>query len=355
MSASTRPSSTSIRCSDRRHNRVIPLMPRPAPAGPRRPAARTDRETPQAGLRAQRRQALAAGPHRRAADLPARLSATTCTAASPCADWSATSERTFSSSVSPVPTSACKKCSMTSPAAGFERHRYRWMHCRSATATVMGSWVERDEPGQRTLFFTKVRGRWASGKWFNCLAFHGYNIKRNFGHGNKGLANLLEPVRLCATRGPGLCLPAVAAMPPAGRHAAARSCATSPSGLSPTIVLFAVPTPARPRPHCHVWAIGSQRECASPGLPAPLGRCGVARSPRLASQPPQRTALLGGSAIHWPERPKSELLLAGLFLLSVVTYLDRVCINSAGPDMQRDQELSNTQWGMVLSAFLAAY
>ena len=56
-------------------------------------------------------------------------------------------------------------------------------------------------------------------------------------------------------------------------------------------------------------------------------------------------------------RPSNTRLkvLAGLFLLSVVTYLDRVCINSAGPDMQRDLELSNTQWGMVLSAFLAAY
>ncbi len=47
--------------------------------------------------------------------------------------------------------------------------------------------------------------------------------------------------------------------------------------------------------------------------------------------------------------------MAGLFLLSVVTYLDRVCINSAGPDMQRALGLSNAQWGMVLAAFLAAY
>ena len=47
--------------------------------------------------------------------------------------------------------------------------------------------------------------------------------------------------------------------------------------------------------------------------------------------------------------------MLGLFLLSVVTYLDRVCINSAGPDMQRALGLSNAQWGMVLAAFLAAY
>ncbi len=48
-------------------------------------------------------------------------------------------------------------------------------------------------------------------------------------------------------------------------------------------------------------------------------------------------------------------LLGGLFFLSVVTYLDRVCINSAGPDMQSDLGLSTAQWGVVVSAFLAAY
>ena len=47
--------------------------------------------------------------------------------------------------------------------------------------------------------------------------------------------------------------------------------------------------------------------------------------------------------------------MLGLFLLSVVTYLDRVCINSAAPEMQRDLGLSNAQWGMVVAAFLAAY
>ncbi len=47
--------------------------------------------------------------------------------------------------------------------------------------------------------------------------------------------------------------------------------------------------------------------------------------------------------------------MLGLFLLSVVTYLDRVCINSAAPEMQRELGLSNVQWGVVLSAFLATY
>ena len=48
-------------------------------------------------------------------------------------------------------------------------------------------------------------------------------------------------------------------------------------------------------------------------------------------------------------------VLVGLFFLSVVTYLDRVCINSAAADMQRDLGLTNTEWGFVISAFLAAY
>ena len=48
-------------------------------------------------------------------------------------------------------------------------------------------------------------------------------------------------------------------------------------------------------------------------------------------------------------------VLVGLFLLSIVTYLDRVCINSAGPEMQQDLGLSTTQWGYVVSAFLLAY
>ena len=48
-------------------------------------------------------------------------------------------------------------------------------------------------------------------------------------------------------------------------------------------------------------------------------------------------------------------VLFGLFLLSTITYLDRVCINSAGPEMQRDLGLSTTQWGYVVGAFLLTY
>lgn len=58
-----------------------------------------------------------------------------------------------------------------------------------------------------------------------------------------------------------------------------------------------------------------------------------------------------------PARPTNvrRKVMLGLFLLSVVTYLDRVCINPAAPYMQSDLGLSNVQWGVVLSAFLVAY
>lgn len=48
-------------------------------------------------------------------------------------------------------------------------------------------------------------------------------------------------------------------------------------------------------------------------------------------------------------------VMFGLFLLSVVTYLDRVCINPAAPHIQADLGLSNAQWGVVVSAFLIFY
>ncbi len=43
------------------------------------------------------------------------------------------------------------------------------------------------------------RARWKiENEGFNCLARHGDNIKRNFGHGNQGLANLLATLNLFA-------------------------------------------------------------------------------------------------------------------------------------------------------------
>ncbi len=48
-------------------------------------------------------------------------------------------------------------------------------------------------------------------------------------------------------------------------------------------------------------------------------------------------------------------VLSLLFLLSIITYLDRVCIAAAGPEMQRDLGLSQTQWGWVVGIFALSY
>jgi len=44
-----------------------------------------------------------------------------------------------------------------------------------------------------------------------------------------------------------------------------------------------------------------------------------------------------------------------LATLSVITYLDRVCISIAGPRIQDEFGLSPSQWGLVTSAFAIAY
>jgi MFS family permease len=47
--------------------------------------------------------------------------------------------------------------------------------------------------------------------------------------------------------------------------------------------------------------------------------------------------------------------LAFLFFLSVITYLDRVCIAAAGPRMQAELGLTIQQWGWVVGAFTVGY
>ena len=48
-------------------------------------------------------------------------------------------------------------------------------------------------------------------------------------------------------------------------------------------------------------------------------------------------------------------VLALLFLLSIVTYLDRVCISVAGPRMQQELAISPEKWGWVVGAFTISY
>lgn len=52
---------------------------------------------------------------------------------------------------------------------------------------------------------------------------------------------------------------------------------------------------------------------------------------------------------------KRHVVLTLLGLLSVITYLDRICIGVAGPRIQDELGLSPEQWGWVLSAFIVAY
>jgi MFS family permease len=52
---------------------------------------------------------------------------------------------------------------------------------------------------------------------------------------------------------------------------------------------------------------------------------------------------------------KRHSVLALLALLSVITYLDRVCIGVAGPRIQDEMGIPPEKWGWVLSAFIIAY
>jgi MFS family permease len=49
------------------------------------------------------------------------------------------------------------------------------------------------------------------------------------------------------------------------------------------------------------------------------------------------------------------VVLLMLVLLSVITYLDRICIGVAGADIQKDLGISEQAWGWVLGAFLLSY
>lgn len=48
-------------------------------------------------------------------------------------------------------------------------------------------------------------------------------------------------------------------------------------------------------------------------------------------------------------------VLALLFLLSIITYLDRVCISVAGPRMQSELGITPDQWGWVVGVFAMSY
>jgi len=53
--------------------------------------------------------------------------------------------------------------------------------------------------------------------------------------------------------------------------------------------------------------------------------------------------------------PRRHVILALMVVLSVITFLDRLCISVAGPRMQAELNIPPEQWGIVLSAFVLSY
>ena len=49
------------------------------------------------------------------------------------------------------------------------------------------------------------------------------------------------------------------------------------------------------------------------------------------------------------------MLLAGTFCLSLLLYVDRACISTAKEGITTDLQLSDTQWGWIMSAFAIGY
>src|SRR5688500_14380955 len=49
------------------------------------------------------------------------------------------------------------------------------------------------------------------------------------------------------------------------------------------------------------------------------------------------------------------LVLILLVLLSIITYMDRVCISVAGPRMKAELKIADQHWGWVMGAFILSY
>ena len=277
---------------------------RPDPAGPRGGPAEAVRGATQAGLRAQLPPSAGCPPTAPSyAPTGRSFSATTCTAASPCAGWSSISGRTSCSSVSPVSTSACTKLLHDDfiHSSGWiktrnrhkrvERQRFRWMHglpVRDGDDAVQGAWVEFaiERRGERTYtntFFTSLQVT-AARVWPTCQP-----------------ARHAEPVRLCLACGARLRVRSVAARPDTGRHPAQL---LRGAGLFHGVVLLrqldrAVRDPVKTAPSagrcpggCEC-AVVTQRAsamrlaagCAASGPRARHCRCSAARPPSPRSHP----------------------------------------------------------------------
>jgi sugar phosphate permease len=76
-----------------------------------------------------------------------------------------------------------------------------------------------------------------------------------------------------------------------------------------------------------------------------MGRDDITSTPPVRPAPP---------ALMRPSRGR-YLVLGGLCLLALLTYVQRVGFASTGTALKRDLGLSGTEWGLVMAAFLVAY
>ena len=53
--------------------------------------------------------------------------------------------------------------------------------------------------------------------------------------------------------------------------------------------------------------------------------------------------------------PRRALVVTGTFLLSVLLYVDRVCISTAKGPITKELGLTDTQFGWVMSSFAIGY
>lgn len=65
------------------------------------------------------------------------------------------------------------------------------------------------------------------------------------------------------------------------------------------------------------------------------------------------------ASLHQPPKTRPSrgryLVLAGLCVLALLTYVQRVGFASTGASLKRDLDLTGAQWGVVMAAFLTAY
>ncbi len=69
----------------------------------------------------------------------------------------------------------------------------------------------------------------------------------------------------------------------------------------------------------------------------------------------QTTGIVGGTAARRRLGRSQVTMLAGLCVMYMITYIDRVNISTAAPFLQKDLGLTNTELGLVFSAFAVPY